>query len=95
MKKFLFAALAAMLLVSCGNPADNYISKINSATEKMKSAKSAEEATKISADLLQYYNDNKEAIDKALAEDTEKSQAVLQASAELASATTQAMSAGE
>lgn len=95
MKKFLFAALAAVLLVSCGNPADNYVSKINSATEKVKSAKSAEEVSKISAELLQYYNDNKEAIDKAVAEDTEKSQAVLKASTDFATASAQASFGGE
>lgn len=80
MKKFLIIAIAAVLLVSCGSPADNYISKLKDGTEKLKKAKSSEEVTKITGEITKYYFDNKEAIDKAVAEDTKVSQAVTEAS---------------
>ena len=80
MKKFLLLAVLSLTLAGCSkSPDEKLIRIINDATEKMKEAKTMEEADKVNkdfvADISEFEKENKDAYD-AIEKDKAKEEAV-------------------
>lgn len=80
MKKFLLFAILSLALAGCSkSPEKKLIGIINEATEKMKEAKTMEEADKVNkdfvADISEFERENKDAYD-AIEKDKAKKEAV-------------------